>query len=105
MTRGKMPPMTESPAPSWPFLITGAIISSLAVAGIWAWQGWASAIWASWAACFIVAEAHGVWSETDGDTLSEQIRIFFRTKTPAGRWAFFVTLGTLFAWLSWHIVG
>lgn len=66
--------------------------------------GWADALWVLWAGIFAVLEANAIANETDGDTLSERLRVWFRTKTPAGRVGFTVVVVALVAWLIPHII-
>ena len=61
--------------------------------------------WGAFAALFGVAETNGVLSETEGDTLSEQTRAFWRTKTLAGRIVFTVIWGTFAVLFGGHIAG
>lgn len=76
---------------------------TLAVAGLF--TGQYGLLWGGLVAVFAVAEANGIVSETEGDTLSEQTRTFWRTKTVAGRWAF-VTVWSVFAVsFAGHIAG
>lgn len=92
------------PAASIPFLVIALTLVAAAAAAVWYWAGWADAMWVTWLGLFVAFEAHAVKVETGGDTLSERIHAWFRLKTPAGRAGFFVIIGTLFAWLSWHLI-
>ena len=92
-------------APQRPGLIVaGLAVLTATVTATWALTGSSNALWVCWLGLFAVFEAHGILSEAPGDTLSERLHAWFRLKTPAGRAGFFVVLGTLFAWLAWHLV-
>ena len=92
-------------APQRPgLIIAGLTILTAVVGGTWTIAGSSNAIWVTWVGMFIIFEGHGILSEAPGDTLSERLHAWFRLKTPAGRAGFFVVIGTLFAWLAWHLV-
>lgn len=95
---------THPARPSWVFLGIGGAVVVLVVAAVWAWAGWHDAVWVSWLGLFVLFEGHGIWSETPGDTLSERTRVWFATKTVAGRWGFIIFVGVLAAWFVPHIL-
>lgn len=62
-------------------------------------------LWTSWAAFFVVYETIALFNKKDDDTLSENTRRLFRTRTSkAGRALFTVTLGGAAAWFLLHIL-
>ncbi|MFE6000269.1 hypothetical protein ACFQ6C_25970 [Streptomyces sp. NPDC056454] len=61
--------------------------------------GWGAVLGAAF-----VYEMYGVLNKTDGDTLSERIRVWFRTSTRGGKAAFVVAWLGLTAWFIPHII-
>jgi hypothetical protein len=49
-------------------------------------------------------EMYGVFNKADGDTLSERVRVWFRTNTRPGKAAFVIAWLGLTAWFIPHIV-
>ncbi|MFG2512685.1 hypothetical protein [Streptomyces sp. NPDC048584] len=65
---------------------------------------WA-AIWIAWTAAFAVAEGIALANRRDEDTLSENVRRLFRTRTSrAGRAAFAVGWFGFSGWFALHIL-
>ena len=95
MTRGKMPAA----------LIPAAAIIGFAALAAGPAFGWADALWICWGALFALLEGNAVLNKTEGNTLSERTRAWFRTKTPAGRFGFTALLVTFVAWFIPHILG
>lgn len=85
-------------------LIPAVILAGLAVLAAGVWSGWADALWLAWALIFAVFEGHAIANEAEGDTLSERLRAWFRTKSPAGRFGFAAVVVALCAWLIPHIL-
>lgn len=86
-----------------------ALIPAVALAGLAALTlgtavSWADALWLAWAALFAILEGNAIANETEGDTLSERLRTWFRTKTKAGRFGFTAVVVALVAWLIPHII-
>lgn len=55
---------------------------------------------------FIVPELHAILNEQEGDTLSENIRLWLKPETPGGGAAWLsivLTLGAVLVWLWGHI--
>ena len=91
-------------APQRPGLIVaGLAVLTATVTATWTFAGSSNAIWVTWLGLLAVFETHGILSEAPGGTLSERLHAWMRLKTKMGRAGFFVTLGTLFAWLAWHL--
>jgi hypothetical protein len=63
-----------------------------------------SIAWILWIAAFFALELTAIRDTRKGDTFSEKTRIWYHTGSTAGRWAFIVSLGTLFAWYANHIL-
>ena len=61
-------------------------------------------VWATWAATFVVFEVNGIVNETPGDTLSEQTRRAFNTKTRMGKIGFVTSIVALVGWFIPHIL-
>ncbi len=53
---------------------------------------------------FFGMETYALLNKTEGDTVSEKTRKFFRTKTKTGAFIFLFMLGGLATWLAAHIV-
>ena len=66
--------------------------------------GW---LWIAWvvlgAVSFAVAEGLAIANKVKGDTLSENVRQWFRTTTKAGRWVWVVVWSVFAAWFAVHI--
>lgn len=63
------------------------------------WTG----LWIAWFAAFAVIEGVAIKNDVKGDTLSEHLRLWFRTDTKPGRTAWLVVSGVFFAWFVTHI--
>lgn len=61
-------------------------------------------IWVTWLLYFAVAEAIGLASRRDGDTLSERVRVWFRTKSRAGHVGFLIAWTVFAIWFLVHIL-
>ena len=62
-------------------------------------------IWIAWTAVFAVAEGIALANKRDGDTLSENTRRLFRTRTSkAGRAVFAVGWFGFSGWFALHIL-
>jgi hypothetical protein len=55
-------------------------------------------------AAFLGFEFWAVFNKTEGDTFSEHIRAYFRTKGKIGSFVFLAVFGTFAAWFAAHIV-
>ena len=64
--------------------------------------GWSLA-WLLWAAAFAVIETAAIRNDAQGDTLSEHVRLWFRTDTRLGRTVWLVVSGLFGAWFLVHI--
>ncbi|MFJ8301248.1 hypothetical protein ACIQ9R_35855 [Streptomyces sp. NPDC094447] len=63
------------------------------------------AIWIAWTCAFAVFEMIALANRRDDDTLSENVRRLFRTRTSkAGRAAFAVTWFGFSGWFALHIL-
>ena len=60
-------------------------------------------LWLLWGAAFAVIEGVALGNDTRGDTLSEHLRLWFRTDTHRGRTVWLITSGALFAVFIVHI--
>lgn len=60
-------------------------------------------LWLLWGAAFAVIEGLSIRNDAKGDTLSEHLRLWFRTDTKRGRTAWLVISGVFFAWFTTHI--
>lgn len=85
-------------------LIPAVALVALVALAAGVWIGWADALWLLWAGLFAVLEGNAIANESGGDTLSERLRAWFRTKTPAGRFGFAAVCVALVAWLIPHII-
>lgn len=84
--------------------ITGtAVAAVLSILGLVIGQP--NIAWFGWIALFAAMEGNAVVSETEGDTLSERLRVWFMTKTVAGRWGFTAALGVFALTFAAHITG
>lgn len=62
-------------------------------------------IWAILALPPIIWEAYAIGNKTDGDTLSERTRVWWRTSTVPGKSMFSFAWVGFSAWLLIHIIG
>lgn len=62
-----------------------------------------TALWIAWFAAFAVIEGVAIKNDVQGDTLSEHLRLWFRTDTKKGRTVWLVVSGVFFAWFVTHI--
>lgn len=85
-------------------LIPAVALVALVALAAGVWIGWADALWLLWAGLFCALEMNSLLNESEGDTLSERLRAYFRTKTPAGRFGFTVVVVALCAWIIPHIL-
>ena len=85
-------------------LIPAVAFVALVALAAGVWIGLADALWLLWAGLFAVLEGNAIANESEGDTLSERLRGWFRTKTPAGRLGFTVVVVALCSWLIPHIL-
>lgn len=60
-------------------------------------------LWILWGALFAVIEGVAVANDKKGDTLSEHLRLWFRTDTKHGRTAWLVVSGGFLGWFLFHI--
>lgn len=60
-------------------------------------------LWLLWAVAFAVIEGLSIRNDAKGDTLSEHLRLWFRTDTKLGRTAWLVISGIFFGWFVTHI--
>lgn len=60
-------------------------------------------LWLLWGAAFAGIEGVAVLNDKRDDTLSEHLRLWFRTDTKRGRTAWLVASGMFFAWFVTHI--
>lgn len=88
-----------------PVVTTAGMVGGFALAITGLLTGQYGLLWGGLVAVFGVAEVNGIVSETEGDTLSEQTRAFWRTKTTAGRWAFTILWATFAVTFAGHIAG
>lgn len=100
-----MPERRSPGAPRPPLLaITGTTVAAaLSVVGLVV--GEPNIAWLGWVALFAAMEGNAIVSETAGDTLSERLRVWFMTKTVAGRWGFTAALGVFALTFATHITG
>jgi len=60
-------------------------------------------LWLAWGALFALIEGVALARDARGDTLSEHLRLWFRTDTHTGRTAWLITSGVFMAWFVTHI--
>ena len=63
-------------------------------------------LWLVWGAMFAAIEGAALVNDKpghEGATLSEHLRLWFRTDTHLGRTAWIITSGVFFAWFAIHI--
>lgn len=89
--------------PPWQAVVGTAAAGALSIAGVV--LGVPDLAWVGWVVLFGAMEANAVVNETDGDTLSERLRVWFWTKTVAGRWGFTAALGVFALSFAAHITG
>ena len=63
----------------------------------WTWM------WIAWGAAFALIEGTALFNDKADDTLSEHIRLWFRTDTKIGRSIWVSMSGVLMAWFVVHI--
>lgn len=61
-------------------------------------------LWVVWGLLFVGIEGVAVVNDKRDDTLSEHLRLWFRTDTKRGRTAWLVVSGAFFAWFIPHIL-
>lgn len=91
--------MTRPPA-----LAVGGVLTACALSVIGIVTGQPDLMWVGWLALFGAMEGNAIVNETEGDTLSERTRVWFSTKSRAGRWGFLASLGVGAAWFAVHII-
>ena len=62
-----------------------------------------TALWIAWGLMFAVVEAAALVNDKRGDTLSEHLRLWFRTDTRPGRTVWLVVSGGFLTWFLLHI--
>ena len=87
-----------------PAIAIGGTIAASALAVIGLVTGQHDLMWIGWIALFGAMEGNAIINETEGDTLSERTRVWFATKSRAGRWGFLASLGVGAAWYAVHII-
>ena len=60
-------------------------------------------LWVLWGVLFAIIEAIAVTNDKRSDTLSEHLRLWFRTDTKRGRTVWLVVSGGFMAWFVSHI--
>lgn len=80
-----------------------SIAGALSVIGLF--TGNPNIAWIGWILLFGAMEGNAIVNETEGDTLSERTRIWFVTKTLAGKWGFTAALGVFTLSFAAHITG
>lgn len=55
-------------------------------------------------AIFFIFEMWAIKNKTPGDTITEHVRHYFKTKGKVGSFAFLAVFGTFAAWFAVHIV-
>ena len=91
--------MTRPPA-----LAVGGVAAAAALSIAGMVTGQHDLMWVGWIALFGAMEGNAIVSETEGDTLSERTRVWFGTKSRAGRWGFLAALGLFASWYAVHIL-
>ena len=64
---------------------------------VWTW------LWIAWGLAFAVIEGAAIANDKKGDTLSEHVRLWFRTDVKLGRTVWLICSGCLAAWFVTHI--
>ena len=64
---------------------------------VWTW------LWIAWGLAFAVIEGAAIANDKKGDTLSEHVRLWFRTDVKLGRTVWLVVSGCALAWFIVHI--
>jgi hypothetical protein len=59
--------------------------------------------WIIWIAEFIIIEGTALLNDRDNDTLSEHLRLWFRTDVKIGRTIWLLVSGVFFGWFIVHI--
>jgi hypothetical protein len=59
--------------------------------------------WIIWIAEFIIIEVTALLNDRDNDTLSEHLRLWFRTDVKIGRTVWLLVSGIFFGWFIVHI--
>ena len=59
--------------------------------------------WILWGVAFAVIEGRAVTNDKRDDTLSEHLRLWFRTDTRLGRTVWLIVSGAFLAWFLLHI--
>jgi hypothetical protein len=59
--------------------------------------------WIIWIAEFIIIEGTALLNDRDNDTLSEHLRLWFRTDVKIGRTVWLLVSGIFFGWFIVHI--
>lgn len=60
-------------------------------------------LWIAWGFMFLAIETVAVLNDRDQDTLSEHLRLWFRTDVKQGRTVWLVVSGVFLAWFVTHI--
>lgn len=60
-------------------------------------------VWGFWLLYFVVFETVALIDRREGDTLSENVRKWFRTSTKRGAWTFRLVWITFAVWFYFHI--
>ena len=61
-------------------------------------------LWLAWIVAFAVVEGFALRNDRKDDTLSEHLRLWFRTDTRPGRTVFLCVFGAFVAWFGVHII-
>ena len=87
-----------------PALAVGGTVAAATLAVVGMVTGQHDLMWVGWLALFGAMEGNAIVNETEGDTLSERTRVWFATKSRAGRWGFLGALGLFATWFAVHII-
>lgn len=87
-----------------PALAVGGVVAAASLSVVGIVTGQHDLMWIGWLALFGAMEGNAIVSETEGDTLSERTRVWFGTKSRAGRWGFLASLGVFATWFAVHIL-
>lgn len=85
-------------------LIPAVALAGLAALALGTAVSWADALWLAWFAIFAIFEGNAIANETEGDTLSERLRVWYRVRTPAGKLGLTATIVALASWLIPHLI-
>ncbi|MEU3399493.1 hypothetical protein [Streptomyces filamentosus] len=66
-------------------------------------MSWPDAIWGALLLAGAAYEAYAIGNRLDGDTLSERLRVWLRTRTRTGRAVFLAAWTVLAIWFPLHI--